>query len=107
MPVVRSSGPVRDRGADLAIFLSLGRCTVQGSVLHSARRSQPPDQLAGVDLEALSDLQNVVQRDVAAAPLDLADEGPVQTTVVSELLLTLAQLVTASADPVSEDPRCW
>jgi hypothetical protein len=45
-----------------------------------------------------------MQRDVASAPFHLADEGPMQTAGVRQVLLTLAQLMTTSPNTFTERP---
>jgi len=66
---------------------------------------QSPHQLAGVDLQAVCQLEDVVQGDVAPSSLHLADEGPVQTAGVGQLFLAVTQLMAASPDTLTEGFR--
>jgi hypothetical protein len=53
-----------------------------GDVLRSLLRSRKPaQQSAGIDLENLGDLEDVVQREVALCPRHLADVAPVPAGV--------------------------
>lgn len=70
-------------------------------------RLEPSHQLARIYPQPLGDLQDVVQRDVASAAFDLADEGPVQAAGISQLFLTFAQLVAAGPDAFTKDSRRW
>ncbi|KOX19045.1 hypothetical protein ADL05_06075 [Nocardiopsis sp. NRRL B-16309] len=55
-------------------------------------------QFPRIYLQPLCELQQVVQAQVAASPLHLADEGPVQPRGVGELFLALAEFLAAGAD---------
>lgn len=71
-----------------------------------ARRPKPGDELAGIDPQSSRQLEDVVQRHVAPATLDLPKERPVQVTAGREPLLAQAQLLAPPAHACAELSRC-
>jgi hypothetical protein len=65
------------------------------------------DQFARVDVERRGELQDVVERQVALAALDLADEGPVQVALVGECFLAETELLAAGSHASTELACCW
>lgn len=65
---------------------SRGRCAGR-SLGRPYLDREPLGEFARVDLQRLGDTDDVVQRDVALAALDLADIGPVQLAGVGERFL--------------------
>ena len=70
------------------------------------RRADSTNQLAWVDAQALSQLQDVVQRDISLSALYLSHEGPVQANKIGELFLALAEFVASRADTRTKRLRC-
>src|SRR5438132_11215179 len=68
-------------------------------------RFESVDKIARVYAQGSRQLQNVVQRQVAPAALDLADEGPVQASGRAEGFLAEAKLLAAGAYALTEDGR--
>ena len=83
-----------------------------GDVLRSLVRSwKPAQQSAGIDLENLGDLEDVVQREVALCPRHLADVAPVPAGVpvvrCARILWVLeprGELVSICCDQLGEGP---
>jgi hypothetical protein len=73
----------------------------------SGWRLQASHQLSRVDPQPLGKLEDVVQRDVPSATLDLTDKAPVQPTAVGQLLLTPAQLMPTGANALAKGLRRW
>jgi hypothetical protein len=69
------------------------------------RSLQTADELTRIGVQSLGQLQDVVQRQDALPTFDLTDECPVQTAVISELLLTLAKRLTTSAHTLAKGLR--
>ena len=67
-----------------------------------SRRLQSFDELAGVDVEAGCELQQVVEVEVALAALDLAEEGPVDAAFGGEGFLAESERVAVSPDAFAE-----
>lgn len=63
---------------------------------------QSPHQLAWVDLEPVSQLEDVVEREVPPPTFNLADEGPVEAAGIGKLLLALTQLVPPNPDTLTK-----
>jgi hypothetical protein len=84
-----------------------------GHSVHPAQRSQRPlfgfiqsaeatHELPGVDLEHLGEHQDLAQGDVSLPSLDLAKVASMQARLPGQLLLALAELDAACADPFPE-----
>jgi hypothetical protein len=61
------------------------------------------DEIGGVDVEALGDLEEVVEREVALAALDLAEERPVEIAARRGPFEGEAKFGAAGADSLTED----
>ena len=70
-----------------------------------ARRFQSVHKRASVDVEAVGDLQDVVQCDVAPPTFNLTEVGPVQPAALGGLLLTESQLGSSGQHPTAELTR--
>jgi len=87
---------------------SLARCSSCLDFVCGWRRCrwlQAPNQFTRIDVQALGELENVVERNVAPAPLNLADEGPVQPAGVGQFFLALSSVMSMSSDAVTEGFR--
>jgi hypothetical protein len=71
------------------------------------RRLEPLDEIAGIDTEALGDLEQVVQTQVASATLDLAEKGPVDTSLRREGFLAEAESLPPGTDSFAEGFGSW
>lgn len=75
--------------------------------LSGVGRLQPFDELGGVDFEALGDLQDVVEGQVALPSFDLADVGPVQAADHCEGFLGVAEPIALLSNSSAELGGCW
>lgn len=61
-------------------------------------------ELGGVDAQTTSELEEVMQVEIALATLDLTEESPVDADLGSHRLLAQTQGMPAIADTFPEDP---
>lgn len=64
-------------------------------------------QLAGIDAETASQLEQVVQIEVALTALDLAQERPMDADLMGHRLLTKPKGMASVADSLAEDLGGW
>ena len=65
---------------------------------------QPPHQLPGIHAEAASDLQDVVEAEVALPTLDLSDVGPMQSCSFGQALLAETLRLPGGTNAVAKGP---
>lgn len=65
-------------------------------------RAESPNELGGIGPEASRNLQQVVEVQVAAASLDLTEEGPVDPALMSQGLLAEAEGFSVCSDTLAE-----